>query len=54
VTTAICCNCWLSSKSRVMEKEQCCAPFGRMDHISERLHGPYPILFLQPFLTIQV
>ncbi len=39
VTTAICWNCWLSSKSRVMEKEQCCAPLVGW------------IIFLRPFLS---
>ncbi len=39
VTTAICWDCWLSSKSRVMEKEQCCAPLVGW------------IIFLRPFLS---
>jgi hypothetical protein len=39
VTTAICWNCWLSSKSRGMEKEQCCAPLVGW------------IIFLRPFLS---
>jgi len=39
VTTAICWSCWLSSKSRVMEKEQCCAPLVGW------------IIFLRPFLS---
>jgi hypothetical protein len=39
VTTAICWNCRLSSKSRVMEKEQCCAPLVGW------------IIFLRPFVS---